>query len=108
MIYCDGRRDSLEFFHEHRDRIGEIKSVTLSDEEIVELLEQEAAKLRQALERYSQVPQQSTVYSNAIEFPREAFFWMLTLEYGIKVNQMKLEWIEDVIQRIKSGQHPSE
>ena len=80
----------------------------LSDEEILELFEQEATRLRQALESYSQIPQQSAVYASAIELPREAFFWMLTLEYGIKVNQMRLEWIEDVIQRIKSGQHPSQ
>ena len=80
----------------------------LSDEEILELFEQEAARLRQALESYSQIPQQSTVYANALEYPREAFFWMLTLEYGIKVNQVGLEWVEDVIQRIKSGQPPSE
>ena len=80
----------------------------LSDDEILELFEEEAARLRQALERYSQIPQQSAGLANAVGFPREAFFWMLTLEYGIKVNQVGLEWIEDVIQRIKSGQHPSE
>jgi DNA-binding PadR family transcriptional regulator len=79
----------------------------LSDEEILELFEQEAARLRQVLERYSQIPQQSAVYADASGFSREAFFWMLTLEYGVKVTQARLEWTEDVVQRIEQKEHAS-
>ena len=38
MIYHDGRRDSLAFFREHRDLIGEIKSVTLVDYNNVDVM----------------------------------------------------------------------
>ena len=38
MIYHDGRRDSLAFFREHRDLIGEIKSVTLVDYNNVDVI----------------------------------------------------------------------
>lgn len=34
MIYHDGRRDSLAFFREHRDLIGEIVSVTMDDHKV--------------------------------------------------------------------------
>ena len=71
------------------------------------MLEQEAEQLREMLARYDQVPQQSAEYVTMINSPRDMFFWMLTLEYGIKVVQASLEWTESVIQRIESGQHPS-
>jgi PadR family transcriptional regulator AphA len=79
----------------------------LSDAEILAIFKQEAEQLREMLARYDQVPQQSAEYVAMINSPRETFFWMLTLEYGIKVAQASLEWIESVIQRIESGQHPS-
>jgi PadR family transcriptional regulator AphA len=79
----------------------------LSDEEILALLEQEAEHLWATLERYSQLPQEMPPYAQQVGSPREVFFWMLTLECGIKVNQAWLEWIESVIHRIKNKQHPS-
>ena len=80
----------------------------LSDEEILAMFEQEAEQLREMLARYDQVPQRSADYVATVNSPRETFFWMLTLEYGVKVAQASLEWAESVIQRIENGQHPSE
>jgi DNA-binding PadR family transcriptional regulator len=80
----------------------------LNDGEILALLEREAGYLRAALEQYSQIPQEIPPYIQEVGSPREVFFWMLTLECGIKVNEAWLEWIESVIQRIKNKQHPSE
>jgi hypothetical protein len=52
--------------------------------------------------------QKISPYAEEVDSPREVFFWMLTLECGIKVNEAWLEWIESVIQRIENKQHPSD
>jgi len=78
----------------------------LDDKEILALFEREAEQLRARLARYAQVPQQSAVYVETVGSPREVFFWMLTLEYGITVNQAALDWIEEVIRRLRRGEQP--
>jgi PadR family transcriptional regulator AphA len=80
----------------------------LSDEEILTVFEREAESIRAALAHLDQVPQESAVFVEAIDSPREVFFWMLTLEYGIKMAEASLEWIESVIQRIENERHPSD
>ena len=80
----------------------------LSDEEIIALFEREAGQLRDQLASYEQIPQESAEYVEAVSSPREAFFWMLTLEYGNAVNRAELEWIESVIERLGRKEHPSE
>ena len=81
----------------------------LDDEEILALFEREAEQLRARLKRYDLIPQESAVYVEAVGSPRETFFWMLTLDYGITVNQTTLEWVEKVIQRLRrKEQLPSE
>jgi PadR family transcriptional regulator AphA len=92
----------------HASLIQVFFSGQLSDEEILAIFEQEAEQLREMLERYDQVPQQSAEYVAMIHAPRETFFWMLTLEFGIKMAHASLEWVESVIQRIENKQHPSE
>ncbi len=80
----------------------------LGDEEILALFEREAEQLRARLARYARVPQESAEYVETVGSPREAFFWMLTLEYGNTVNRAELEWIENVIERLGRNEHPSE
>ena len=79
----------------------------LDNEEILALFEREAGQLRARLARYAQVPQESAAYVEQIGSPRETFFWMLTLEYGVTVNRAALEWIEEVIRRLRRGEQPS-
>jgi PadR family transcriptional regulator AphA len=79
----------------------------LSDEEILAIFERWAERARTLLARYDQVPQESAEYDDLSESPRDAFFWMLTLELGIKSAQAQLEWFESVIQRIRDKQHPA-
>ena len=106
------RRWLTEPLPTHDDRHASLIQVffsgQLSDEEILAIFKQEAEQMREMLKRYDQVPQRSAEYVAMIDSPRETFFWMLTLEYGIKVAQASLEWTESVIQRIENGQHPSE
>ena len=79
----------------------------LDDEEILALFERRAEQLRARLERYDQIPQESAEYVEAVGSPRETFFWMLTLEYGVTVNQAELEWVEGVIEQLRRGEQPS-
>jgi PadR family transcriptional regulator AphA len=79
----------------------------LSDEEILETFRRGAEELRRVLERYGQVPQESRAYVEGASSPRETFFWLLTLECGIKMAQAQLEWLESVIRRIENKEHPA-
>jgi PadR family transcriptional regulator AphA len=90
----------------HASLIQVFFAAQLSDEEILNIFEREAEQLRERLERYCRIPQESAQYLE-IGSPREVFFWMLTLEFGIKAAQARLEWIESVIQRLKNKEHPS-
>lgn len=78
----------------------------LSDEEILAKFEGFAASMRATLARYDQVPAQIGPYQQEINSPREQFFWMLTLENGIRNVRSNLEWAESIIDRIKNGRIP--
>lgn len=73
----------------------------LGEEEIVDLFRQKARGLRERLDRYRQVPQESEAYAGEIESPREVFFWMLTLECGFVSTEAELAWVESAIRRIE-------
>ena len=78
----------------------------LSNEEILAKFETFAAMMRHILNQYYRVPEAIEPYRVEINSPREHFFWMLTLENGIRNMRANLEWAESVIERLKSGQVP--
>jgi PadR family transcriptional regulator, regulatory protein AphA len=78
----------------------------LSNEEVLEKFESYAASMRGILAQYDQVPSQLTPFQQEIASPREHFFWMLTLDNGIRSMRASLEWAENVIEQIKSGRVP--
>ena len=78
----------------------------LSDDEILAKFEGFAAMMRGILAIYDQVPGQITPYQQEITSPREHFFWLLTLENGVRNMRANLEWAESIIERIKNGQLP--
>ena len=80
----------------------------LSDEEILPMFEHAAAELRGILERYDRIPDSIHDHTHDIDSPREAFFWMLTLESGISTARAQLNWVESVIQRFKDKQVPTQ
>lgn len=80
----------------------------LSNEAILEIFERDAEHLRGILERYDQVPQESSPYVEMVGSSRETFFWMLTLECGMVNIRAHLGWVESVIERIKNKQIPQE
>ncbi|MBN2548650.1 MAG: PadR family transcriptional regulator [Anaerolineales bacterium] len=80
----------------------------LSDEEILAKFEGFAAIMRAVLSQYDQVPARIGPYQEEIQSPRQHFFWMLTLDNGIRNMRANLEWAENVIAQIKQGQIPPE
>lgn len=80
----------------------------LPDEEILAKFESIAAILRAVLAQYDQIPDMLVPYKQEIDSPREHFFWMLTLENGIRTMRANLEWAESLIERIKNGEVPQE
>ncbi|HTX80517.1 MAG TPA: PadR family transcriptional regulator [Longilinea sp.] len=78
----------------------------LSDEEILAKLETMADILRATLERFDQIPVLIEPYRQQIDSPRENFFWMLTLDNGMRTMRANLEWVENAIEHIKNGQLP--
>ncbi len=78
----------------------------LSDKEILAKFEGFAALMRGILAQYERVPDQIVPYEQEIPSPREHFFWLLTLDNGIRSMRANLEWAENVIAQIKAGKVP--
>ena len=78
----------------------------LSDNEVLAKFENFAASLRAILAQFDQIPALISPYQKEINSPREHFFWMLTLENGIRTMRADLEWAESVIERISNGELP--
>lgn len=80
----------------------------LGDEEILAKFEGFAAMMRAILSQYDQVPGMLGPFQEEITSPREHFFWLLTLENGIRNMRANLEWAESVIERIRNKEIPQE
>jgi PadR family transcriptional regulator AphA len=78
----------------------------LSNDEILAKFEGFAAIMRSILAQYDQVPAQIEPSRKEINSSREYFFWMLTLDNGIRSMRANLEWAENVIDQIKRGKVP--
>jgi len=78
----------------------------MTDAEILAKFDEAAAIFRSVLERYNQVPQQIADYIRMVDSPREAFFWLQTLELGIRTMQTQLDWAENVIRIIQDHKLP--
>ncbi len=77
----------------------------LEDAQILEIFERHEKLLQTVLAAYEQVPGQVEHFHEMVGSSRESFFWMLTLESGFTMVRAQLEWVRDVIHRIKEGQH---
>jgi PadR family transcriptional regulator, regulatory protein AphA len=80
----------------------------LPDEDILAKFEHFAGLMREILARYDQIPAQIETRAPEISSPRERYFWLLTLDLGIRTMQANLEWAENVIEQIKNKQVPQE
>jgi DNA-binding PadR family transcriptional regulator len=73
----------------------------LPDEQIIDLLESMARYHRERLKRYQQIPIENEADLEG-EDPRERYFWMLTVDYGITLARLQLNWLEAVIEQIRA------
>jgi DNA-binding PadR family transcriptional regulator len=78
------------------------------DVEILAKFEGFAAIMRALLAQYEQVPDSADLLRSDITSPRERYFWMLTLDNGIRNMRANLEWAENIIHQLKSGQVPQQ
>ena len=80
----------------------------LSNAEVIQMYERTADFMRAGLQKYDQIPQEITAYADHVQSPREFFFWMQTLEIGKMMAHTNLEWLENVIEKIRNGEIPEE
>jgi PadR family transcriptional regulator, regulatory protein AphA len=78
----------------------------LSDEQILVKFQMAAEIFRTLIARYESVPQQIDNYFQQVPSPREHYFWMLTLDLGLRTMRANLEWAESVIAEIENKQLP--
>jgi DNA-binding PadR family transcriptional regulator len=77
----------------------------LSDEEFVNLLQHEIRIMEERLAVYDSIYSMFQERIKTSEDPRSLFLSVTTLEYGILSNRISLEWLESVIERVKSGNY---
>jgi PadR family transcriptional regulator, regulatory protein AphA len=79
----------------------------LPDDEAVICFERFVDFYRRALAEMHELPQKGQTYkdSNPSLRAKDYYFRMLTLEYGIRLAQTSLEWGEEVLARLKRGDH---
>jgi DNA-binding PadR family transcriptional regulator len=79
----------------------------LSDEEVIRQFQGYAQIMRMVLAQYDRVPETVEEVYSSIQSPRDRFFWLLTLDNGIRNMRANLEWAETAIQRIQQGKLPA-
>jgi len=78
----------------------------LDDEDILTMLRRFAEHRREALERLRKLPETEESKQHTQDAPaKDSYFWWLTHEYGIRMGEASLAWLEDVIARIERGEH---
>jgi DNA-binding PadR family transcriptional regulator len=108
-ITDDGRRELVEWLAKpaDADQIREpflIKlffGSSLSKSEIIAVLRHRAEELRAAGAQYERGCGMARQFAGAIGLEREALFWELAIESGVRHNESALDWIESAIKRLE-------
>jgi PadR family transcriptional regulator AphA len=58
----------------------------------------ERKQFNEILQHYHEV--KNAITQHAERYPKDAFFWMLTLQAGVKLTQAWLEWCDETIQQL--------
>ncbi len=74
----------------------------LSDDELLNLLRQEAKVAEAQLAAYTQIYQASVDRASQADDPRSFFLSMLTLDYGLKSSEAMLAWLSNAIEQIET------
>jgi DNA-binding PadR family transcriptional regulator len=76
----------------------------LADDQVIKLLEFQLNLLQKRLSGYSTIPEENREEMSEDD-PREKFFWMLTVDYGIAQSIAQVKWIQSVIETIQRGEY---
>ena len=80
----------------------------MNEEELLAKFQTAAEIFRTVLHRYEQVPFQIDEILEKVPSPREHYFWMLTLDLGLRTMRAQLEWAEEIISAIQNKRIPPE
>lgn len=82
----------------------------LSDEDAIKCFERFVDYYRRTIDAYHELPQKGQSYrsKNPSLKVKDYYFRMLTLEYGIRLAETSLAWGEEVLARLKRGDHLKE
>ena len=76
----------------------------LSDEKVLALLEHQLNLQRRRLQGFSQIAPDNRE-KMAQDAPRDRFFWLLTVDYGVAMAIAQVRWLEQVIERVRQGDY---
>lgn len=76
----------------------------ISDEKVIALLEHQLNLQRRRLQGFSAIPDENRE-SMSEDDPRERFFWMLTVDYGVAQAISQVRWLETVLERLRAAQY---
>ncbi len=79
----------------------------LNDDEVLRQFEGYAHIMRMVLSQYENVPTHVEEVYQDVQSPRERFFWLLTLDNGIRNMRANLEWAESAIDKIRRKEIPA-
>lgn len=77
----------------------------LSDEDIIQLLEELASQIRSVIIDYNHLLNVENLNLIKQESDRDLFFHKLTLDYGIMINESVHSWLKKTIGRIKEKEY---
>jgi PadR family transcriptional regulator AphA len=76
----------------------------LRDEQVIALLEHQLSLQRGRLRAFSAIAPENQERMSEDD-PRERFFWLLTVDYGVASSQAQVRWLETVIASLKQGEY---
>lgn len=76
----------------------------ISDEKVIALLEHQLNIQRRRLQGFSAIPDENRENMSEDD-PRERFFWMLTVDYGLASAMAQARWLETVIASLRKGEY---
>ncbi len=105
----DGRRELVEWLATPADPdqvrepllIKVFFGSAMAKRELISVLQQRAEELRHMVAVYERSCDLAQKFATAIGLDKEAFFWNLTLDAGVKHTEASLQWIESAIVRIE-------
>ena len=76
----------------------------LNDDQVLKLLRHQLYLQQQRLQRYTSIPPENQA-DMAESDPRERFFWLLTVDFGVAQALSQIHWLEEVIRRLEQGDY---